>query len=256
MDISAIIITRNEEENIKECIENLKFVSEIIVIDNCSKDNTPEVAKKMGAEVYSLKGLDFSYLRNYGKEKASGEWLLYLDADERITDTLSGEIKKRILNPDKVSAFRIPRKNYFLGKKWQRIEKMVRLIQKNALIGWQGSLHETPLITGNIGDLNSPLLHFTHRDINSMLQKRNEWSEIEANLRFQNQHPPVVWWRFFRVMMSAFWHSFVEESGWKVGIVGLIESLYQTFSIFITYAKLWEKQNRLKNNDEDFIPKK
>ena len=77
-----------------------------------------------------------------------------------------------------------------------------------------------------------------------MLNKTIEWSETEANLRFSNNHPKMSWWRFPRVMFSAFFNSYLKQGGYKAGTVGIIESIYQAFSIFITYAKLWEKQQK------------
>lgn len=245
MNISAIIITRNEEENIKECIKSLNFVDEIIVVDNNSQDNTVENAKALGVAICEIPGLDFSYLRNVGKEKAKSKWLLYVDADERVPSSLAEEIKAAISKGGDFSAFLVWRQNYYLGKPWQKKERIIRLIKKEALIGWQGILHETPIVVGKVGYLESPLLHYTHRDLTSMVSKTNEWSEIEAELRYKSDHPKMSWWRFFRVMLTAFLRSYIFEGGWRVGTIGLIESLYQAFSIFITYAKLWEKQNKL-----------
>lgn len=244
MKISAIIIARNEEENIKQCIENLKFVDEIVVVDNKSKDKTVQIAKKQGAKAYEVPGLDFSYLRNIGKEKAKGEWLFYIDADERVSKELLEEIKKVIAKSGKFSAFSLVRKNYFFGKPWPKKEEMIRLIKKDKLLGWQGSLHETPIVIGKVGKLKSVLYHYTHNDLSSMVKKTNEWSEIEAQIRYRSGHPVMSWWRFFRVMFSSFLSSYIKDGGFKTGAVGLVESIYQAFSTFITYAKLWEKQNK------------
>ena len=244
MNISAIIITRNEEENIKDCMRSLNFSDEVIVVDNNSSDQTKHYAKALGVKVYEIPGLDFSYLRNVGKEMAKSQWLLYVDADERISNALAEEIKVAVSNPSIFSAYRVLRQNYYFGKLWPNEEKIIRLVRKEALIGWQGKLHETPIVAGKVGYLTAPLLHYTHRDLTSMIKKTNEWSEIEAQLRYKSDHPKMSWWRFFRVMWTAFLRSYIVEGGWKIGIVGLIESLYQAFSIFITYAKLWEKQNK------------
>lgn len=245
MKLSAIIITRNEENNIINCIKTLGFADEVIVIDNDSTDQTVVKAKGQKAQVYSISGLDFSYLRNIGKEKSRSGWILYIDADERVTPQLAREIVGKINAEVHYHAYKLVRQNYFLGTLWPKQEHMVRLIKKESLIGWQGSLHETPHISGEIGKLSGLLLHYTHRDLSSMVVKTNEWSDIEAQLRFQNGHPQMKWWRFFRVMITAFWRSYITDEGWKVGIAGLIESIYQSFSTFITYAKLWEKQNNM-----------
>lgn len=244
MSITAIIITRNEQDNLADCIKTLDFVSEIIVVDNCSSDSTVDIAKGFKSKVYEIAGLDFSYLRNIGKEKAKSEWLLYIDADERVTADLASQIKKAVGDPKDNNAFSFIRKNYFLGKPSPKLERMVRLMKKEALIGWQGSLHESPMFVGKAGDLSGYLLHYTHRDLSSMLSKTNEWSDIEAQLLYKSNHPPMAGWRFARIMITSFFRSFVKDGGWKMGAVGLIESTYQAFSNFITYVKLWEKQNQ------------
>src|SRR3989344_3005676 len=217
MKLSSIIITRNEQENISECIKNLSFADEVIVIDNNSKDATVSSAKKAGAYVTSQSGLDFSYLRNIGKEKANGEWLLYVDADERIPPSLAKEIKHVTDKKDMYQAYALNRKNFYLGEMWPGLERMVRLMRKDALVGWQGTLHETAMVAGKVGELNEPFLHYSHNNLSSMVEKTNEWSQVEATLRLQAGHPPMVWWRFFRVMTTAFWKSFVTMEGWRLG---------------------------------------
>lgn len=244
MSISAIIITRNEEENIKDCIKTLDFADEIVVVDNNSTDNTVSLAKAAGTKIFQISGLDFSYLRNIGKEKATSNWLFYIDADERVTPNLAKEIKNAVKADTKNSAFSVLRKNYFLGSPSPKLEHMNRLIKKEFLIGWQGSLHETPMIAGDVGNMSSYLLHYTHRDLTSMVNKTNEWSEVEAQLLYKSNHLQMSWWRFFRIMIRAFTKSYFKDKGYKMGSVGIVESIYQAFSSFITYAKLWEKQNK------------
>jgi len=244
MKLSAIVITRNEQNTIAECVRHLSFADEVLVVDNNSSDATVTVAEKAGARVVSYKGLDFSYLRNIGKEKAKGDWVLYVDADERIPKELAKEIERIVKMKGKHVAYRLLRKNYYLGTPWPGHESLVRLMDKNALVGWQGSLHETAMVSGSVGELSIPFLHFTHRDLTSMVAKTNEWSDVEAMLRYKAGHPYMTWWRFFRVMVSAFWKYYVEAQGWRAGTTGIIESVYQAFSMFITYAKLWELQNK------------
>ncbi len=123
---------------------------------------------------------------------------------------------------------------------------MERLFWKDSLIKWKGKVHESPVVSGSVGILNEPLLHYTHRTLDEMVNKTNEWSATEAKLRYEAGHPPVVWWRFIRVMFTAFSDSYFIQGGWKAGVTGLIESIYQSFSIFITYAKLWELQESKK----------
>lgn len=244
MKISAIIITRNEEERIAKCLSSLAWTDEIIVVDNGSTDTTREVAKQHGATIISAGDVcDFAKLRNIGKENAHGEWLLYIDADEVVTPQLAKEIKEAVSRQQSaISGYVIKRKNYYLSHEWPGVECILRLMRKDALKEWYGELHESPRVQGEAGTLHAPLLHDTHRTLEEMVTKTNEWSRVEAQLRFDVGHPSVVWWRLIRVMLTAFFDSFIKQGGWRAGAVGWIESIYQAFSIFITYAKLWELQ--------------
>jgi len=249
--ISAVIIAKNEENMIEDAIESVSFCDEIIVIDNNSKDDTSSVSEKLGAKVYETDANDFSELRNLGLKKAESDWILYLDADERVDETLSKEIKKAVGSYEYSSYF-LKRKNYYLGKnEWPYVEKILRLFKKDDLESWIGEIHESPTVKGKSGTLDGFILHFTHRDLESMVSKTASWSTAEAYIRFKSQHPPMSWWRFPRVMLTAFIKSYILQGGYKAKTAGLIESIYQAFSIFITYAKLWEMQNKIKNKNEN-----
>ncbi len=249
IDISAVVIAKDEEDRIRQCIEALSFCKEIIVIDNDSSDKTFQIAESLGAKVYKIKSNNFSELRNFGKDKAEYEWILYIDADEQIDKTLAEEIKK-IDSKSDFSAYTLRRKNFFLGNhEWPHIEKMQRLFNKNDLEGWFGKIHESPKFNGTLGNLEGFIIHKTHRNLESMVNKTAEWSTQEASLRLQANHPQMTWWRFPRVMLTAFFNSYLFQGGYKAGTAGLIESTYQAFSIFVTYAKLWELQNVNKNKN-------
>lgn len=249
--ISGIVITKNAEEIIADCLDSLSFCDEIIVVDNISEDRTKEIAGRMGAKIFECSSEDFSELRNFGLTKANGEWVLYVDADERATDELGKVIRHLITDNgrvEKLNGYLLKRKNFYFGSslknEWPYIERLERLFKKNKLEGWYGKLHESPRVKGEIGELDGYLLHYTHKDLRSMLAKTIKWSEIEAELRYKSGHPRISWWRFPRVMLTAFLDSYIRQGGWKVGTVGLIESLYQSYSIFITYARLWEMQKK------------
>ena len=241
--LTAIVITKNEQERIRACLKSLSFADEMIVVDNGSTDQTVELAKQLGAKVAKTAEKDFSGLRELGLREATGTWVLYIDADEEVTQVLQKEIRDTIEYTDKTVYF-IRRDTYFLGHHWPYQDNVERLFFRTALRGWHGTLHETPLYVGEIATLAKPLVHRTHRTLEEMVAKTNEWSRLEAGLRLDAHHPPVVWWRLIRVMATGFWQSFIVQGGWKAGTVGLIESIYQAFSMFITYAKLWELQQK------------
>jgi glycosyltransferase involved in cell wall biosynthesis len=248
--ISAVIVAKNEEKMIGDALKSVSFCDEIIVIDSGSTDKTKEIAKEHGATVYEINSNDFSEFRNLGLSKAETDWILYLDADERISPELKESIKKAI-EDNSIPALTLRRKNFYFGKhEWPKIEKMPRLFQKAKLQKWQGRLHESPIVDGEIGEIKDGyILHFTHRDLESMLNKTIEWSTQEAILRYNSGHPKMTWWRFPRVMLTAFFDSYIKQSGYKAGVAGVVESMYQSFSMFVTYAKLWELQNSKKIND-------
>ncbi len=250
MKLSVIIIAKNEEERIVRCLESVAFADERIVVDNGSTDQTVKLATQHGAKVLNVceKSLpagrqDFSALRELGLKEATGTWVLYIDADEEVSEELHKEIK-RVIGLAQPTAYFIKRDTYFLGHHWPYQDKVERLFLRESLRGWQGALHETPLYVGDIGTLTRPLVHRTHRTLEEMVTKTNEWSALEAKLRLDAHHPPVVWWRLIRVMITGFNRSFFAQGGWRAGTVGWIESIYQAFSMFITYAKLWELQQK------------
>lgn len=251
VNLSGIVIVKNGQNLITDCLDSLSFCDEIVVVDGGSEDKTVEIAEKKGAKVFKHEMQNFSESRNFGLEKAQGKWVLYVDADEKVSPELVKAIKDIFKKLDSdIFAYKILRKNYYLGENaWPYIEKLERLFKKDKLKGWQGKLHETPVVEGEIGELEGFLLHYTHRDLTSMVNKTIEWSSIEAELRFNSNHPKMTWWRFPRVMITAFLSSYIRQGGYKIGTAGLIESIYQSFSMFITYARLWEMQNKLKMKD-------
>lgn len=246
MDLSVCILAKNEAVMITDCIKSVLTLEpkEIIVIDDDSSDATVDKSRHLGAKIFTYTKKNFADARNYGLRKARGKFLLYVDADERLSQELVDEIRQK-LGSSSASAFKLHRKNFYLGKPWPKEEYLERLFVKKSLTKWYGDVHESPIIQGTTEVLSSYLLHYTHRNLKEMIENTLAWSKVEAQLRYNAYHPPVVWWRFPRVMLTAFIDYYITQGGWKVGTVGLIESTYQAFSMFITYARLWEMQQRL-----------
>lgn len=249
--LSVIILAKNEEEVIKDCLESVKWAEEIILVDSGSTDKTLAIALKYKVRIISCSSTkpEFAKWRNIGLAAAKGQWILYVDADERATPELKEELPRVMANQN-YAAYQIPRRNFYLGQEmhhggaWPGYVK--RLFLKEKLIRWERELHEDPVFEGKMGTLKGPLLHFTHRDLSSMVTKTLEWSKIEARLLYEAHHPPVTWWRILRIMLTEFWQRGIKLSGWRDGTVGWIEVIFQMFSRFITYARLWELQNKLK----------
>ena len=247
--ISVLVLTKNEEKMIFNCLESVKWADEIILLDNYSTDKTIEISKKFTDKIFSKEFESYDKERNFLADKARGEWIFYVDADERISLQLKKEIEELIKNKKQnFNAYAIPRKNILLGK-WQKFggwwpDYQIRLFKKSSFKGWKGELHEEPMFEGKLGYLKNFLIHLTHRDIASMMVKTAEWSKIEAKLRFNTSHPKISGWRLLRVATTEFFDRLVKKQGFREGTEGWLEALFQSFSVFTTYFRLWEMQRK------------
>jgi len=258
--ISVIVLTKNEEEVIVDCLESVMWADEILIVDDHSTDRTIELAERFGIKkiIIAPVASTFSDRRNLGAKSAGGEWLLYVDADERVTERLKNEIISVISNfkfqISNCVAYAIPRENIRLTKPlhyggwWP--DYVLRLMKKDKLIKWVGDLHEQPKISGDVGKLESPFIHFSHRgSLEHKVATTNKWSNIEADKMFNANHPKMNISRFISAIGREFYKRFFVYQGFRDGLEGLLEIRYQIFSIFISYAKLWEIQ--LKQNNKN-----
>ena len=252
--ISAIIIAKDAKKKIKGCLQSLGWVDEIVVVDTGSVDNTKEIAKKFTDKIYSYDKGSYPDWRNYGKEKASGIYILYVDTDEVVDYNLRKEIKSRLLNwPENTACYAIPRKN-IVFKKWLKHggwypDYVIRLFKKSMLKKWKNILHEQPEYQGELDYLKNPLIHYKENTLEEMIEKTNKWSEIEGRLMFDADHPKMNIKRFISAMFREFYFRFVIKLAFLDGGEGIIMGIYQIYSRFISYAKLWELQiqNEKKN---------
>ncbi len=247
MKISAVIIAKNEEVMLSDCLATLKWADEIVLIDNGSTDNTAKIARSAGARVINFpKGKNYSDLRKKGASEAKFEWILYVDADERIPENLAREVVSIVKSESALNAYAIPRRNFVLGKElkhggfWPDYQK--RFFRKKGLSGWSGKVHEEPIFKGELGLLVNPMLHIKHEDLSQMVEKTNNWSEIEGRLMLEANHPPMNVLRFLSAMAREFWLRMIAKKAFLDGKIGVIFALYQVFSKFVSYAKLWEMQ--------------
>src|SRR3989338_1679854 len=248
MQLTAIVITKNAAGKLKDCLKSLKFSDETIVVDGGSTDNTIVLARKAGAKVVEVGEIGFAAGRNVGAKAAKGEWLLYIDADERVSEFLKEEILGVV--PHQISSYMIYRKNIILGK-WLRHggwwpDPVHRLIKKSALKEWRGELHEYPIVDGEVGLIEEPIIHYSKNSVSEMVQNSRLFAPIEAELKFKAGHPPVKVYHFILAMWREFWARGILKSGWLDGVVGLIEIFYQMFHKFMVYSILWQMQQKNK----------
>lgn len=245
--LSTIILAKNVADEIVPTLKTAKKIStEIILVDTGSTDDTIKVSRPYVTKVIKTHGHDFALWRNIGAKHAHSDWLLYLDSDERIPKLLAGEILATLSEPIH-DAYVIPRYEVFLGKHLNHWPDpyVLRLIKKSSLVGWKGKLHEQPEIKGTIGQLKNTLVHLSHRSIDQKVSNTMRWSKLEAKMLLKANHPKMKGWRLWRIIFTEFYHRFIKQGLWKDGTEGNIEVIYQMFSRFITYVRLWEMQREV-----------
>ncbi|MCR4325030.1 MAG: glycosyltransferase family 2 protein [Candidatus Curtissbacteria bacterium] len=257
MKISALILAKNEEEMIEDALSQLNFVDEIIVLSQNSYDNTKKIALRYTDKVFETKVEDFSKNRNFLAEKASGDWLLYVDADERFDAKNKEEIKKALAQNESFKAYYFPRKNMVLGT-WVKHanwwpDYVPRLIKKENLVTWRGRVHESPEIEGDFGYLKNPITHLTARNMTLMLEKSIRWAKIEAQLYNKASNPRVTQARIIRFCLFKFLHRYFYKLEILDGRVGLISAIYQALHDAMTLTYLWEIQNDTQHKFEKAV---
>ena len=246
MKISALVLIKNEQDMIEEALSQLEFADEIIVLDQGSTDNTVQLAKKFTKNIARTKIEDFGKNRNTLAQMAKGQWLLYVDADERFSLQTQAQIKNAVKS-GQYSAYYFPRENYILGQNlkhggWSP-DYVPRLFKKADLIGWSGKVHETPEVSGSFGHLNAPIIHRTARSLNLMLAKSIKWAQIEAQLNFKANSPKVNSFKVLRLCGQEFLKRYILALGFLDGKVGFIAALYQALHQAMVLVYLWELQN-------------
>ena len=246
--LSVIIIAKNEAGVIQDCLESTKdLANEVILVDSGSTDNTVQIAKSFGAKIITATG-DYSQLRNAGLKATTGDWIFYIDADERVSPELAQEIKGAINHKPRATSYRLPRKNIAFGQ-WIRHagywpDPVHRLFQKTALTGWTGKLHESPQVVGQVAYLKQPLVHYTVRSIAAALEKSRDWSVIEAQLLFEAKVPPVRWWKIIKAFKLEFFRQLILRAGFLDGMPGITLAYIRAYHQASVLVNLWQKQQQ------------
>lgn len=240
--ITVIILAKNEEKNIGECLRSISRCDEMIVIDDMSEDRTAEIAEKYGAKVYKNKLKNFSEQRNFGLEKAKNEWVLFIDADERISQALWYEIDNSVnYTIEKIDGFYIKRNDVLWGKKLKYGEnvntKFIRLAKKDAG-RWKGAVHEQWIIKGKTKMLNHALSHYPHQSLEEFLNEINYYTDIRAEEIYKTKKS-ANWFDIMMYPAMKFVQNFLIRRGFLDGMPGLITAIMMSFHSFLVRGKLW-----------------
>jgi glycosyltransferase involved in cell wall biosynthesis len=242
--IGCLIITKNEEANIEDCLRSVAWASERIVVDAESTDRTADLARGVGARVIVRPWPGFGAQKNYAMEQVAAEWILIVDADERIPAPLQAEILSRVAawkTGDPV-AYEIPRRNYFYGA-WVRHagvypDYQIRLLRRGHARYNDVPVHENLIVQGSIGKLVNPMDHFTERRIRDHFKKFGFYTTLAAQDKSRTGRAVHAHDLVFRPLV-VFAKSYVMKRGFRDGVRGLIVSVFAGMYTFVKYAKLW-----------------
>ena len=246
-DVTAVIAAHDESANIEACIASVEWAREVIVVENDSTDDTVDRARAAGATVISPKFTTIGAARNNGIERSRSPWILALDADERCTPELAAEIRQLVSNPGDRSAFRVPRRNYFLGKEIRHggwgSDKPVRLFRRD--LRYNANLvHEHVDVTkGAIGEVKNSLLHYTYNSLDQYFEKFNRYSRWWAEQNFAKGRRGSAASVCFKPP-ARFVGMYLLKGGFRDGARGLVLACLAAASVMAKYARLWERSIR------------
>ena len=232
---------------IAACLNCLNWCKKILVIDTGSADKTVEIAESLGAQLVLFKHSSFAKIRTQALKYVNTPWLIYVDADERVTPILAKEIADN-LNVPHLSAMKLQRENYFYGKKmlgggWEN-DLLVRVFQKTELTGFSGEVHERPEFNGQALLLKAPLIHLSHRSTRDGLIKSADWTYLEAKLLVAAGVKKVGVRTLVRKGMGEFYRRYFLNKGYLDGPTGMIEAVIQAINRMLVYIQVWELQQK------------
>ncbi len=243
--ISAVILTKNEEENIVDCLDTLFWCDEIVVVDDYSEDRTIEIIKNSKSKIKVFKRAldgDFSAQRNFGLKKAEGEWILFVDADERVSEALISELSTFNFQLSTFNGFYVKRRDFMWRKELKHGEtgsiKLLRFAKKDGG-EWGGRVHEEWRVKGEIGELKNPLFHYPHQTISEFLREINFYTDIRSMELFEKKIKP----NFLSIIAYAkgkFIQDYFIKLGFLDGLPGFIFALMMSFHSFLVRGKVWQ----------------
>lgn len=242
--ISAVVLTRNDEAVLARCLESLLWCDEVVTVDDNSTDGTVAVAKKYGAKVFThALNNDFAAQRNFGMKKAEGEWVLFVDSDEVVSEELKKEVNQTVNGKRQtVKGYFIRRKDFWGGKWLTQGEtanvRILRLGRKDAG-KWEQPVHEEWKIVGVVGTLVHPLLHYPHQNVAQFLEKVNRYSTFYArHLHSQGVREPA--WHIVVKPTAKFFVNYLWRLGFLDGTAGMAHALIMSLHSFLVRGKLWQ----------------
>jgi glycosyltransferase involved in cell wall biosynthesis len=247
MRFSVIVITKNEEASIRRCLESVRWADEIIVLDSGSTDDTVSICREYTAHVYRTDWPGFGPQKNRALERATGDWVLSLDADEWMTPASRDEIARTLAQPQEVAAFRLPRLSSFCGRFMRHSgwwpDHVVRLFRRGAARFTDDAVHERVIVDGKTGTLREPIMHETFVDLDELLAKMNNYSTLSAHDMHRNGKRSGLPMAVARAGW-AFVRTYFLRGGFLDGREGFMLAVATAEGTYYRYVKLLLMQNK------------
>lgn len=247
--ISVVIITKNEERNMHDCLKSVvDWADEIVIVDDESSDKTVEISKSYGANIYHRKMDNEGIHRNWAYSKARNEWVLSLDADEMVSEELRDEISAKIPSQE-FQAFDMPLRNY-IGKYWVQHSGWypagkLRIWMKSKFKYEEVGVHPRVFLDGKTGHLTKDIIHKGYPDFEHFLQSLNRQTTLEAEKWIQTGRNVTLGKAIWRTV-DRFFRSFIAKKGYKDGFIGFMIAFYAALYQVMSYAKYWERKNGIR----------
>lgn len=249
MRLSVIIITKNEEKNIKVCLDSVTWADEIVVLDSGSTDDTVAICKQYTDKVYETDWMGFGHQKNRALKYASGDWVLSLDADEWISPELKTEILMRIQKPDNHVAFEMPRLSSYCGQYihhsgwWP--DYVTRLCRRDKALFSEKIVHEKLIVDGNVGRLSNHIMHASFKDLEHVLTKLNRYSTDSASLlQAEGKNSSLL-----KAILHGMWsfiQTYIVRAGFLDGRMGFVLAVSNAEGTYYKYLKLMMLKNNKK----------
>lgn len=242
--LTVILPCYNEEAYIEAALRSVRFADEIIVIDSYSTDGTPDIAKRY-ATVFLERTFDnFSNQKNYALEHASCDWVLFVDADERITYPLQLEIKEA-MSAGSHHGYKLSFPHFYMNRfLYNHSSDVLRLVKREGT-RYSGLVHEKLTVSGSIGQLKNPVLHFTYKGLDHYIQKRESYAWFQAEQLHKKGKKATLFLLFLKPTWR-FFSSYILKGGFKDGIPGLSISAINAYGVFERYVKLLLLQRNMR----------
>jgi len=246
--LSVIILTKNEEKTIADCIASVQWADEVMVFDAFSQDRTVEIAQGAGATVFQHHFQNFAQQRNAALDTVDSDWVFFADADERATPELAVELRRAIQDESR-SGWWVPRHNYIFGRVirhagWYPDYQLRLLRPGKARYDPRRGVHELVILDGEEGYLENPLIHYNYDTLAQFIERQNRYTDYEARILFDQGVRPKPH-NFVLQPLREFRRRYVLLEGYKDGFHGLLLSLlmaYYTLVMYLRLRRLWQSK--------------